>query len=100
MSLAILYRFRLPIAAAVAVLALLWALNRYVAGEVQDDRNKAAVEALQGDARADDIAGQVAATEQATIERQNDEARREAVGSDDPLKSGLDRLRKRKAGSD
>lgn len=93
-AIALLIRFRLPIAIVFGLLALLWALNRYVAGEVQDDRNKAAVEALQDDARADDKAGQVAASEAASVEQTNSEARKAAAGSSDPLADGLRALKK------
>ena len=94
---ALLYRFRIPIAALCVVLALAWVLNRYVADAVQDDRQESAVAVHKADARADDIAGQVAASEAATVEKQNDEARKVAADSADPLADGLRSLRDRKA---
>lgn len=75
------------------VVALFVAFRLYVAGQVEQARLEDAAAVQRMDAIADDAAGQVAASEAASVEKQNDEARREAVGSDDPLKSGLDRLR-------
>lgn len=95
---ALAWRFRLPIAIVCAAIALMVALSRYVADAVADDRTESRVEALEADSKADDVAGQVAASEAATIEQESDDARKAAAGSDDPLKSGLDRLRDRKAG--
>lgn len=94
-ALALAWRFRLPIAAIVGVLALMWVLNRYVAGEVHDDRNKAAVEALQTDGKADDVAGHVAASQAAAVETKNSEARTAAAKSNDPLADGLRALNKK-----
>ena len=76
-----------------AILALFIAFRLYVNGQVEQARLEDAAAVQRMDAIADDAAGQVAASEAASVEKQNDEARREAVGSDDPLKSGLDRLR-------
>lgn len=79
------------------LLALAIALKMYVADAIHDDRLEATVEAQHRDAVADDRAGQVAASEAATIEQENDRAREVAAGSDDPLKSGFDSLRANKA---
>ena len=68
----------------------------YVNGQVEQARIEDAAAVARVDAIADDVAGQVAASEAATIQQGNDDARREAVGSSDPLKSGLDSLRARK----
>lgn len=75
------------------VVALFVAFRLYVAGQVEQARLEDAAAVARVDAIADDAAGQVAASEAASVEKQNDDARREAVGSDDPLKRGLDRLR-------
>lgn len=95
----LLIRFHRPLIGLALILALMWALNAYVADAVRKDRLEATVEVQKRDAVADDHAGQVAASQAATIEQENDNAREAAAGSDDPLKSGLDRLRTGKAGS-
>lgn len=97
---AFLARWHRPLIGVAIVLALMFALNRYVADAVHDDRIEATVEAQKADARADDLAGQVAASEAATIEQENASVRRKALGSDDHLKSGFDSLRQRKAGGE
>lgn len=79
-----------------AILALFVALRLYVNGQVEQARLEDAAAVARMDAIADDVAGQVAASEAATIQQGNDDARREAAGSDDHLKSGLDSLRARK----
>lgn len=94
----ILIRFHRPLIGLALILGLMWALNAYVADAVHDDRLQATVEAQQRDGVADDRAGQVAASEAATIEQENEHARKVAAGSDDPLKSGFDSLRASKAG--
>ena len=76
-----------------AILALFVAARAYVNGQVEQARLEDAAAVQRMDAIADDAAGQVAATEQAKIEKENADVRREALGSDDPLKSGIDRLR-------
>jgi hypothetical protein len=76
-----------------AILALFIAFRLYVNGQVEQARLEDAAAVAKVDAIADDVAGQVAASEAATIQQGNDDARREAVGSDDPLKRGLDSLR-------
>ena len=80
------------------LMAMAVALRLYVADAVREDRLEATVEAQQRDAVADDRAGQVAASEAATIEQESTNAREAAAGSDDPLKSGFDSLRANKAG--
>jgi len=76
-----------------AILALFVAFRIYVNGQVEQARLEDAAAVQRMDAIADDAAGHVAATEQAKIEKENADVRREALGSDDPLKSGLDRMR-------
>jgi len=85
---------------AVAVIALLWLGKAlYDRSVIAEHDAKQDVAVIKADAKADDIAGEVAASEQAKVEKENSDARREAMGSDDPLKSGLDRLRAGKAGN-
>ena len=95
-----LTRWHRPLIGVAIVLALMFALNRYVANAVHDDRLQATVEAQKADARADDLAGQVAASEAATIEMENSNARKAANAGDDRLRDGLNSLRHRKAGSE
>lgn len=90
----LLIRFHRPLIGLALILALMWALNAYVADAVHDDRLKATVDAQKRDAVADDRAGQVAASEAATIEQESTNAREVAAGSDDPLADGLRALRK------
>jgi len=85
------WRVLLP---AVAALALFAAYRWHVASEVEQARADDAAEAARMDAIADDIAGQIAASEAATVEGQNDEARKAAIGSPDPLGDGLRALKK------
>jgi hypothetical protein len=81
------------------VLALFVAFRLYVSGQVEKARLEDAAAAAKADAIADDVAGQVAASEAAKINRENDDARKDAAGSSDPLKSGLDSLRARTTGN-
>lgn len=90
----LLIRFHRPLIGLALILALMWTLNAYVADAVHDDRLQATVEAQKRDAAADDRAGQVAASEAATIEQENDRARESAAGSSDPLADGLRALKK------
>lgn len=90
-----LVRWHRPLIGVAIVLALMFALNRYVADAVQDDRLQATVEAQKADARADDLAGRVAASEAAQTEQENTQARKAAAGSSDPLADGLRALRKK-----
>ena len=98
MIFAFILRYNRAFIALGLLLAMSVALRLYVADAVREDRLEATVEAQQRDAAADDRAGQVAASQAATIEQENDRAREVAAGSDDPLKSGFDSLRAGKAG--
>lgn len=91
----LLIRFHRPLIGLALILALMWALNAYVADAIHDDRLEATVAAQQRDAAADDRAGQVAASEAATIETENEHAREAANAGDDPLGDGLRSLRNR-----
>lgn len=86
-------RYHRPLIAVALLLALMWALNRYVANAVHDDRVETRNAALEADSKADDAAGQVAAAKASTIAQENDDARKAALDSDDPLRAGFDRLR-------
>lgn len=90
----LLIRFHRPLIGLALILALMWALKAYVADAIHDDRLQATVEAQQRDAVADERAGQVAASQAATIEQENDNAREAANAGNDPLGDGLRRLRK------
>jgi len=82
--------------AALALLGAVYAAYKWhVASEVEQARADDALEAARMDAVADDIAGQIAASEAATVEGQNDDARKAANTGNDPLGDGLRSLRKR-----
>ena len=87
------------VAILVAALALYAAFRWYAAGEIEQARNDDAAAVAKVDAIADDVAGQVAASQAATTEQENRDARQAASDSDDPLRAGLDRLRAGKTGS-
>lgn len=95
---ALLIRFHRPLIGLALILALMWALNAYVADAVHDDRLEATMEAQQRDAVADDRAGQVAASQAATIEQESMNAREAANAGNDYLGDGLRSLRANKAG--
>lgn len=87
-------RYHRPLIAVALLLALMWALNRYVADAVHDDRVESRNVALEADNKADDRAGVVAASEQARTKKENEDARQAAARSDDPLGDGLRSLRR------
>lgn len=94
-----LIRWHRPLLGAALLLAVYLALRWYVAGEVEQARQDDAAAVARVDAIADDVAGQVAASQAATVEQENTDARKSAADSDDPLRAGLDRLRTGKTGS-
>lgn len=77
-----------------AILALFVAFRLYVNGQVEQARLEDAAAVQRMDAIADDVAGQVAATQAAVVETKNSEARTAAAKSDDPLADGLRALKK------
>ncbi|WP_230487609.1 hypothetical protein [Novosphingobium sp. ES2-1] len=93
-----LWRLRVPIAIILAATLLWWALDRYVDGAIENDRQESANAALEADAIADDTAGQVASAHASQFAKENDDARKAALDSTDPLRAGLDRLRAGKTG--
>lgn len=76
------------------VVALFVAFRLYVAGQVEQARLEDAAAVQRMDAIADDAAGQVAASEAASVEKENSEARTAAAKSGDPLADGLRALKK------
>jgi len=81
---------------ALAVVAMLGAVKWfYDRSVIADHEAKQDVAVLKADAGADDIAGQVAASEAATVEGRNNEARKASIGSPDPLGDGLRALKKK-----
>ncbi|BEV00057.1 hypothetical protein [Novosphingobium olei] len=89
-------RFWLPLTIFVAFVALYIGLQLYVRDAVQDDRAQANQAALEVGKKADDTAGQVAASTAATIQQETEDARQAAARSDDPLADGLRSLRANK----
>jgi hypothetical protein len=81
----------------VAALALYAAFRWYVAGEIEQARKDDAAAVQRIDAIADDVAGQVAASQAATVEQENRDARQAASAGTDPLGDGLRQLRTGKA---
>ena len=95
----LLIRFRLPLLALGAALALFISFRVYVSAQVEKARADDAAEAARMDQVADDVAGQIAATEAARVEQENANAREAAARSDDPLADGLRSLRTGKTGA-
>lgn len=81
------------------ILALFVAFRLYVAGQVEQARLEDAAAVAKADAIADDIAGQVAASEAATVEKENQDARKAANAGTDPLGDALRQLHKGKTGN-
>ena len=96
---AFVLRYHRALIGVALIVGLFITARAYVNGQVEQARLEDAAAVAKVVAIADDVAGKVAASEAATIQQGNDNARREAVGSDDPLKSGLDSLRARKTGN-
>lgn len=79
---------------ALALFAAIWfGLQHYVRSAIEADRERSNNAAMQVGKAADDIAGTVAASTSATIEQENDNARKAASVSADPLGDGLRSLR-------
>lgn len=96
---AFLIRHWRVLAIIVAALALYAAFRWYVTSEVEQARKDDAAAAAKVDAIADDVAGQVTASHAAKTEQENNDARKAAADSDDPLRAGFDRLRAGKTGN-
>lgn len=84
--------------AVLAVLTLYAAFRWYVAGEIEQARKDDAAAVAAADAIADDTAGQVASAHASQFAKENDDARKAALDSTDPLRAGLDQLRAGKTG--
>lgn len=78
------------------VVALFVAFRLYVAGQVEQARLEDAAAVQRMDAIADDAAGQVAASEAASVEKENQDARKAANTGTDPLGDALRQLHKGK----
>jgi len=86
------YRVLLPVLAALAMFA---AYKWHVASKIEQARADDAAEAARMDAVADDVAGQITASEQAKVEQENTDARKAANAGSDPLGDGLRALKKK-----
>lgn len=84
--------------AVLAVLTLYTAYRWHVASEIEQARKDDAAAVAAVDAIADDVAGQVASAHASQFAKENDDARKAALDSTDPLRAGLDRLRAGKTG--
>ena len=76
------------------IVGLFITARAYVNGQVEQARLEDAAAVARVDAIADDVAGQVAASEAASVETKNSEARTAAAKSGDPLADGLRALKK------
>lgn len=76
-----------------ALLALYGAYRWQLSSQIEQARADDAAEARRMDSVADDVAGQVAAAHAYEFAKDNDDARKAALDSDDPLRAGLDQLR-------
>ena len=83
------------LAIALAALAFLWWLDRHTDAAVEADRKEAAAVIEARQAKAAEQAAIAAASESSRVEAGNAKARKAASDSADPLKAGLDSLRKR-----
>lgn len=79
---------------ALAVILLYGAHRLAVRDAVSDDRQAVAVEVLERNERAGEAAQATLEAHKTEVEQVNDDARKAASGSDDPLRAGLDSLRK------
>lgn len=87
------HRWALYAALAVLAVALvLWWFARHDAAVIERHEGNVAAEVDRKDDAGDTAARETAAAEKATIQKENDDARKAADGSDDPLKHALDRL--------
>lgn len=66
---------------------------QYDRGVIQNHETKITAQVIEASASASIAAVEAAAVAKSEVEKQNEQARKAADGSDDPLKSGLDRLR-------
>jgi len=76
------------------IVGLFITARAYVNGQVEQARLEDAAAVAKVDAIADDVAGKVAASEAASVETKNSEARTAAAKSGDPLADGLRALKK------
>lgn len=76
--------------------ALLWScwLSSHDAEVIEDHEAKVTAAVIEASASASIAAVESAAAAKSNVEKTNDDARKAADGADDPLKRGLDRLRK------
>jgi hypothetical protein len=78
------------------IVGLFIAARAYVNGQVEQARLEDAAAVARVDAIADDVAGQVAASEAASVEKENQDARKAASAGTDPLGDALRQLHKGK----
>ena len=91
---AFILRYHRALIGVALIVALFITARAYVNGQVEQARIKDAAAVAKVDAIADDVAGQVAATQAAVVETKNSEARTAAAKSADPLADGLRTLKK------
>jgi hypothetical protein len=91
---AFVLRYHRALIGVALIVGLFITARAYVNGQVEQARLEDAAAVAKVDAIADDVAGQVAASEAASVETKNSEARTAAAKSGDPLADGLRALKK------
>lgn len=91
---AFVLRYHRALIGVALIVGLFITARAYVNGQVEQARLEDAAAVQRMDAIADDVAGQVAASEAASVETKNSEARTAAAKSGDPLADGLRALKK------
>ena len=91
---AFVLRYHRALIGVALIVGLFITARAYVNGQVEQARLEDAAAVARVDAIADDVAGQVAASEAASVETKNSEARTAAAKSGDPLADGLRALKK------
>lgn len=91
---AFVLRYHRALIGVALIVGLFITARAYVNGQVEQARLEDAAAVAKVDAIADDVAGQVAASDAASVETKNSEARTAAAKSGDPLADGLRALKK------
>ena len=91
---AFVLRYHRALIGVALIVGLFITARAYVNGQVEQARLEDAAAVAKVEAIADDVAGKVAASEAASVETKNSEARTAAAKSGDPLADGLRALKK------
>ena len=96
---AFVLRYHRALIGVALIVGLFITARAYVNGQVEQARLEDAAAVAKVDAIADDVAGQVAASEAASVQEGNDDARKAASAGTDPLGDALRQLHKGKTGN-